>query len=130
VTSVAPGILVNSGHLIENLVFTAFRRISPDIYYYKTKNAKEIDFLVRMPDQSRMLVQVCESMADPKTRKREVSSLSDAMAELDLNRGTIVTRSEEERIEDDHGIIDVVPAWRFLISLPETGSDSSSDDEH
>ena len=36
VTSVGTGIMVNSGHLLENLVFTALRRLSADIFYYRT----------------------------------------------------------------------------------------------
>jgi uncharacterized protein len=39
------------------------------------------------------------------------------MAEFKLPEGTIVTRGEEEQIRDGSGIIDVVPAWRFLLSL-------------
>jgi predicted AAA+ superfamily ATPase len=42
------------------------------------------------------------------------------MAELTLTTGTIVTRSEHERIEVDGGTIEVVPAWRFLLDLPES----------
>ena len=45
VTSVTPGILVNSGHLLENLVFTALRRVSPDIYYFRTRGGLEVDFV-------------------------------------------------------------------------------------
>lgn len=120
VTSVSSGILVNSGHLLENLVFTALRRITPDIYYFKSKGGREVDFIAQMQDRSRMLVQVCESMADPQTRKREISALAEAMAELKLSSGTIVTRGEEGEIKVESGNIGVVPAWRFLLSLPET----------
>jgi predicted AAA+ superfamily ATPase len=66
-----------------------------------------------------MLVQVCESMADPQTRKREITALAEAMAELKLPEGTIVTRGEEEQIRVESGKIDVVPAWRFLLQLTE-----------
>ena len=120
VTSVGSGVLVNSGHLLENLVFTALRRITSNIFYFKSKGGREVDFIARMHDRSRMLVQVCESMADPQTRKREITALSEAMAELKLPSGTIVTRGEEEEIDDESGKIDVVPAWRFLLRLPET----------
>jgi predicted AAA+ superfamily ATPase len=41
------------------------------------------------------------------------------MAELDLKTGTIVTRSDDEQIEVGGGTIEVVPAWRFLLELPE-----------
>lgn len=119
VTSVSSGILINSGHLLENLVFTALRRTTPDIFYYRTKSGQEVDFVCRRRDGSRMLVQVCESMVDPQTKKREVSALTDAMSELGLRHGTIVTRGETDRISVDAGTIDVTPAWRFLLDLDD-----------
>jgi hypothetical protein len=42
------------------------------------------------------------------------------MAELGLKTGTIETRNEDERIEAGSGTIEVVPAWRFLLELPES----------
>ena len=59
-------------------------------------------------------------MAEPQTRKREVSALSEAMTELGLKSGTIVTRNDEEKIEVGGGYIEVVPAWRFLLNMPES----------
>lgn len=122
-TSVSSGILVNSGHLLENLVFTALRRLTPDIFYFKSKAGREVDFIALIPslgqERSRMLVQVCESMADPQTRKREITALAEAMAELKLAEGTIVTRGEQEQILVDSGRIEVVPAWHFLLNLPQ-----------
>jgi len=120
VTSVSSGILVNSGHLLENLVFTALRRLNPQIYYYKTKAGREVDFVVPLRGRTRMLVQVCESLAEPQTRKRETSALSEAMAELGLKTATIVTRNENERIDTGVGTIEVVPVWRYLLNLPES----------
>ena len=46
--------------------------------------------------------------------------MSEAIAELGLSTGTIVTRNEDERIEAGGGTIEVVPAWRFLLELPES----------
>lgn len=120
VTSVSSGILINSGHLLENLVYTALRRVSPEIYYCKTKGGQEVDFIAHMPDHTRLPVQVCESLQDTNTRKREINALSAAMAELELKSGKIVTRNEEEEIETDSGKIVIVPVWRFLLDLPES----------
>lgn len=119
VTSISSGILVNSGHLLENLVFTALRRVTPDIFYYKTKTGREVDFIAGRQGPSRMLVQVCESMASLQTRKRETTALAEAMTELKLSQGIIVTRNEEEQIQVDSGKIEVVPAWRFLLNMPD-----------
>ena len=115
--SVGSGVLVNAAHLLENLVFTALRRRTPEIRYFKGANGREVDFAARMPDGSRLLVQVCESLAEPRTRKREVTALRRAMDELGLRAGTIVTRGEEETIPAGAGAIDVVPAWRFLLDV-------------
>lgn len=120
VTSVASGVLVNTGHLLENLVFRSLRRVSPDIWYCKTKGGMEVDFLAQLQDRSRMLVQVCESMAEPQTRKRELAALTEAMAEYGLNSGTVVTRNEDDQVKVGAGKIEVVPAWRFLLNLPES----------
>lgn len=115
VTSISSGILVNSGHLLENLVFTALRRTSPHVYYYKTKGGREVDFIVQAQDRTKILVQVCESIANDKTRKREVLALSEAMAELGLNSSIIVTRNEEEQFNIEDRSIHVMPIWRFLL---------------
>ena len=72
-----------------------------------------------MQDRSRLLIQVCETIVDPQTRKREVAALSQAMTELELQSGLIVTRNSEETSKIDAGTIEVVPVWRFLLELPE-----------
>lgn len=120
VASVSSGILVNAGHLLENLVFVALRRMSPAIYYYKTRSGREVDFVVPARGQPRMLIQSCESLAEPQTRKRETAALNEAMSELGLKTATIVTRNEHGRIDSGAGGIDVIPAWRFLLDLPES----------
>jgi predicted AAA+ superfamily ATPase len=122
VTSVSSGILINNGHLLENMVFIALRRTTPDIFYYKCKSGREVDFIVQGQGRFRMLIQVCESLVDPQTRKREVTALSEAMAELQMASGTIVTRSEDGQIQTESGKIDVVPAWRFLLNLSATAA--------
>ncbi|MCP4753275.1 MAG: ATP-binding protein [Proteobacteria bacterium] len=121
VISITPGILVNSGHLLENLVFTALRRIKAEIFYYKTKNGGEVDFVAQNQDNTRFLFQVSETLVDPQTRKREVMALSEAMVELDLDTGTIVTRNEDNQIDVCHGRIVVLPlagraiAWQIPV---------------
>ena len=121
ITSVASGILVNSGHLLENLVFTALRRRYPEIHYYRTRTGRKVDFLVPRRGRPPMLVQACESLADPRTRKRETAALAAAMGELDVGTATIVTRNERERIKAGGAGIEVVPAWRFLLDTDPAG---------
>ena len=118
VRSVYSGIPVNREHLLENLAFTALRRVTPEVHYYRSRAGREVDFIARMPDGSLRLAQVCESLADPRTRRREVAALRDAMAELNLASSQIITRdSDQEPIPTDSGRIQVVAAWRFLLDL-------------
>jgi len=42
------------------------------------------------------------------------------MAELGLKTATIATRNEDERIDSASGTIEAVPAWRYLLDLPES----------
>jgi len=115
VASAASGILVNSGHLLENLVFTALRRRHERIYYYRTGTGREVDFVVPRRGRPPLLVQVCESVAHPQTRKRELAALARAMEELGVTSATLVTRNQRERIDVGGGRIDAVPIWRFLL---------------
>ncbi|MCY4075322.1 MAG: hypothetical protein OXH04_07845 [Acidobacteria bacterium] len=80
-------------------------------------NGREVDFVVPMPDGARAPVQVCETLAEPRTRKREVTAPAQAMAAPGGRTGTVVTRDEEETIRVDGGSIEVVPAWRFLLDV-------------
>lgn len=118
ITSLSSGILVNSGHLLENLVFTALRRIFSEVFYYKSTTGLEVDFIVPSRVRPAILIQVCESIAEPQTRKREVAALVAAMAELKIKSAIIVTRSDGDRIETDEGTIEVLPIWKFLLDLP------------
>ncbi len=120
VTSISSGILINSGHLLENMVFLALRRMSSKIYYYKTNNNREVDFLIQRQDRSKLLIQVCESLVNEQTKKREIAALTEAMTELKLNSAIIVTRSEEDEINIDDKTISVTPIWRYLLENEST----------
>ncbi|MDR1110973.1 MAG: ATP-binding protein [Deltaproteobacteria bacterium] len=123
--SVSAGILPNSGHRLENIVFMALRRACPSVRYYRTGAGREVDFIVPGPGRSWRLIQACETLANPHTRERETRAMGEAMAELGLKAGTIVTRLESELIETGQGTIEVVPAWRFLLELEEQASSPS-----
>ncbi|WP_430754841.1 ATP-binding protein [Magnetovirga frankeli] len=92
VTSVSSGILTNRDSLLENLVFIALRRVTPEIFYHRTKTGREVDLVALLPsvsgqERTIMLVQVCASLADPRVKQSEVRSLSEAMVELAVAGG-------------------------------------------
>lgn len=104
----------DQSQLLETAVFSHLRRQTCDLFYYHTKEGKEVDFVQLLPDQSLALFQVCLSLKDPQTRKREVDALNIAMKELRLTTGTIVTFDEEEEITVSSGLISCVPAWKMM----------------
>jgi predicted AAA+ superfamily ATPase len=117
VNSVGSGILVNSGHLLENLVFMTLRRISTKIYYYRSKKGHEVDFIFKKPDQTKVLIQVCETLLDPQTRKRELLALNEAMEEQNVSSAIIVTRREEDELSSELGQIRIIPIWKFCLFI-------------
>ena len=115
VTSVSSGILVNAGHLLENMVFLALRRHDRNIHYYKTRSGQEVDFIVIQANRTKKLIQVSETLAAIKTREREIKALNEAMLEQDVTESIIVTRAEKDQIKTKAGVITVMPIWQFLL---------------
>ena len=120
--SISSGILTNRDSLLENLVFTALRRVTPEIFYHKTKTGREVDLVALLPsvpgqERTILLIQVCASLADPRVRQSGVRSLSETMVELAVAEGTIVTWRTDETIPVGFGTIQVVPIRRFLLEM-------------
>ncbi len=79
----------NFGKLFENLIFLEIRRQAHNIYYYKTYNDLEIDFVVTSKQSPPKLIQVCWELDDPVTREREERALREAEKELGI-KGIII----------------------------------------
>lgn len=107
----------NLGRLLENQVFIELIRrgynTDKTMFYYRSRNDKEVDFVLRQGAHIEQLVQVCYDMSSPKTEKREVDSIVECAGELKCNNLTIVTDNEERTIEKDGYMITVVPVSKF-----------------
>jgi predicted AAA+ superfamily ATPase len=104
----------NLGRYLENIVYLELRRRYKDLFYYRTDSDLEVDFLVREGAQVVLLIQVTESLADAKTREREYRALLQAMEELHVDKGLILTR-DEEKADSKHPDIEVVPIYKWLL---------------
>ncbi len=113
--SVAPKIMADNGHKLENMIFLHLRRHSDEIYYYRTAGRHEVDFVWIDNKYNKNLVQVSLSMEDPKTRSREITSLFCAMKELGLGSGKIITLDEEKILKEGNKTIEIIPAWKYLL---------------
>lgn len=117
VRSVSTGILVNSGHLLENLVFMDSRRRGREVYYYRTANGREVDFAWKDSDGEIILVQVCETMPEgSQTRERELKALQEAKSEHPESRAVVVTWDEDDLVSFDGDDLEIVPIWKWLLS--------------
>lgn len=105
----------NHGIKLENLVFIELKRRGCDVFYHADK--KECDFVVRQGIRIVQAYQVTVSMADEKTRKREIEGLQEAMDAYQLSEGFIITMEEKEELTIDDKKIHVVPAWEWMLKM-------------
>ena len=117
VTSKAFNISENLGRLLENEVFVELLRqgfqVETSLFYYRSRNDREVDFVTRNGAQIHQLIQVCHDMTSPKTEKREVTSLIECAEELKCNNLLIITNNDEREINKDGYNIKVVPFIKF-----------------
>ncbi len=83
------------GKLMENAVFLALVRRgfrpNTELFYYQTRNGKEVDFVIKKGLEINQLIQVCYDLSDPKTHKRELSALEEAGEELKCQNKKTIT---------------------------------------
>lgn len=117
VTSKAFNISENLGRLLENEVFVELLRqgfqVETSLFYYRSRNDREVDFVTRKGAHIHQLIQVCYDMTSPKTEKREVASLIECAEELKCNKLIIITNNDEREIIKDGYSIKVVPFTKF-----------------
>ena len=102
--------------LLENLVALQLFRIyghdmdNERVFFYHDNC--EVDFYI---PEVELAMQVCYSLHNQDTRKRETEALQKISKRLPCKRRIVLTYDEEETITDQHGIIEVIPAWKWLI---------------
>ena len=121
----SPSPTCDEGQKLETAVFNKLRRGTnlvrqgsiARLLFEKNSARHEVDFVVgdALLQEAWQLVQVSYSLADAKTRRREVRALEAAMPLYGVDESWIVTMDESETIEIEAGIIRVVPAWSWLL---------------
>lgn len=109
----------NTGKLMENLVFIELvkKGYQPnrDLFYYKTRNDREIDFVLKKGYQVVELIQVCYDLTDSDVQQREVKALVEAGKELSVTTLTVLTWNEKRVVEKDNMVIHFKPLWEWLL---------------
>ncbi len=121
VTAITSSRSYNTGRLLECMVYNHLRRKydKEQIYYYKTLKGQEVDFLMLKQGDITELIQVCETIADPSTKSREVNALWSAMDELNIPQAKIITRNEINTFSNANKAIQVIPFYRWAIETFE-----------
>ena len=102
--------------LLENMVaLSLFRKYGHDednerVFFYNAN--VEVDFYV--PDDE-LAVQVSYSINNPETLHRESEALGKLPQIYPCRRRIIITYDEEGSLEDNYGIIEIIPMWKWLI---------------
>lgn len=109
----------NSGKLMENLVFMELvkKGFEPnrDLFYYKTRNNREIDFVIKKGIEIDELIQVCYETVNSDVEQREIKFLLEATQELKAKNLTILTWDEKREITKNGTIIHLKPLWEWLL---------------
>ena len=108
------------GRLMENLIFgellKAGRRPNSDLFYYKTRNGREVDFITRKGRAVDSLIQAAYDLDAPGTKEREVKALIEAGGELRCDNLSVITWDHEEVLKVSGGKIHFIPLWKWLVS--------------
>ncbi|MEM4336015.1 MAG: ATP-binding protein [Candidatus Anstonellales archaeon] len=111
------------GKLYENAVAIELKKLELsgkiNLYYWKSSSQEEVDFVLKQGTRIRQLIQVCYSIDDAKTKRREVRALVKASKETRCNNLTVITDDYEGR-EDSEWFgtrrkITFIPLWKWLL---------------
>lgn len=97
----------NMGRRLENLVFLHLRRKYKHIFYYKDRG--ECDFIAIEKNTVKEAIQVCLTITN-ENFDREYNGLLEAVQNLGLKQGTIVTLNQSDRFEKEGIIIKMISA--------------------
>lgn len=112
----------NLGKLMENLIFTELfkqgYKPNENIFYYKTRNQKEIDFVLKTGTKVSTLIQTCYETADSETEKRETKALIEGDEELNCQDLSIITWDKEKEKIIKNKKINFIPLYKWLQTCP------------
>jgi len=107
------------GRMMENLLFVELIKHgfqpNSEIFYYKTRNDREIDFVLKKGTEIVELIQVCYESSSSEVEKREVKALTEAGEELKTDNLTLLTWDEKRVIKQNGFTINIIPLIEWLM---------------
>ena len=111
----------NDGKLMENLVFTELvkqgNEPGRELFYYHTRNQREVDFVVKKGNEVLELLQVCYDARNPEVEQREVRSLIEAGEELNVQKLTVITWNDKRELKKGDVTIVFKPLCEWLFNI-------------
>jgi len=109
----------NYGRLYENIVFLELFQNNENLYFWKDKINKEVDFVVFNKNKVSEVIQVCYNLTEPETYKRELDGLLSAIEYFKLKEGKIITKDILKTETINHKKIYFIPLYIWLIEQKE-----------
>ncbi|MEM3718688.1 MAG: ATP-binding protein [Candidatus Bathyarchaeia archaeon] len=108
------------GKLMENTVFLELirstnRKPMLEIYYWKSNQKGEVDFILKEGLRIEELIQVTYAAGKDEIDKREISSLLEASKKTGCNNLLIITWDYEDKATIENKTINFTPLWKWLI---------------
>ena len=109
----------NHGKLMENLVFSELLKRSyhqeKNLFYYKSRNDKEIDFVLHNNLKITSLIQVVYRIDNSETKEREMKALVEAGSELKCNDLKIISWDTRKTEVYKKKKIEIIPLLDWLM---------------
>ena len=85
-----------------------------ELFYYRSHNDREVDFVLRKGVTVKGLIQVCYDLSSKKTRAREIKALLECGQELKNENLTIITWNESGTVEEAGHTVRIVPLREWI----------------
>lgn len=114
ISALIPKTTIDYGKIMENAVFLELKRREKEVFYYSAPSF-EVDFLVKEGKKIAQLIQVCRSLNNAETKKREIKALLRAARSLRCRRLLIITGDQEGEEKAGGEKIQILPLWKWLL---------------
>jgi predicted AAA+ superfamily ATPase len=102
------------GRFLENIVFLELKRKGGELFYFKRKN--ECDFIHKDRTSAISAIQVCHDTSVNLVKEREIAGLLEALHYFSLEKGIILTITEEDELKAEGKTIALRPIWKWLMA--------------
>lgn len=102
------------GKKLECIVFIELKRRGLECYCL-IEPKYEVDFAIKEGRSLKQLIQVCWSMENEETKKREIYAIIEAAKKFKVKELKIITENAEEILIVEEHQIEIIPAWKWLL---------------